>query len=86
MGGEGKKQHLRDNATLEKLALRLKELRRRANMSQQQLADEAGIEQSLIGNIETAKGNPTVSVLSAIAKAFGVPVYELLKFEDESLH
>ncbi|HLP55067.1 MAG TPA: helix-turn-helix transcriptional regulator [Fluviicola sp.] len=82
MSGEGKKQHLRDEETLKYLAKRLKELRVAAGMSQQRLANEAGIEQSLIGNIETAKGNPTVSVLAVIAKTLGVPLYELFKFEE----
>lgn len=82
MSGEGKKQHLRDEETLKHLAKRLKELRLAADMSQQRLANEAGIEQSLIGNIETAKGNPTVSVLAVIAKTLNVPLYELFKFEE----
>lgn len=86
MDGErkSKRSHVRDEAIIKGFASKLKQLRTEAKWSQQRLADEAGIEQSLIGNWETEKGNPTISALAAIARALKVPAYELLKFPDES--
>lgn len=82
MEGGRKKQHVRDVEALQKLAERIIALRKAADLTQRQLAYEAGLTPSQIALIETAKGNPTVSVLSAIAKTFELPLFELFRFDE----
>lgn len=43
-----------------------------ANMSQKQLSEETGINQSNLSRIESGNGNPSVSTLKRIADALGV--------------
>ena len=84
MEGQRKKQFKRDQETLEKFSKRLAELRHRAGLTQRQLAFEAVMTPDQIGRYEKAKANPTISALAALARALEVPIYELLKFPDES--
>lgn len=60
---------LRNQALLNKIALRLKELREERGISQQLLSDETEIH---IGRIETAKVNISVSTLSRLCNYFGI--------------
>ncbi|WP_439516272.1 helix-turn-helix domain-containing protein [Sediminibacterium sp.] len=50
---------------------RIRELRKKAEMSQEELANEADIPLSQIGRIERGENNPTVSTLYVIADALG---------------
>jgi transcriptional regulator with XRE-family HTH domain len=54
-----------------KLAAELIALRQKRGLTQGQLAARAGIQQSEISRIEGARGNLTVSTLSALAQALG---------------
>jgi transcriptional regulator with XRE-family HTH domain len=60
------------------LAARLKEVRERADLTQQQAADAAGTYQATIGRFETEKRVPTLDQLYKLAKAYGVTVCALL--------
>lgn len=47
-------------------------------MSQQELADYADVAKMTVHRIETAQFSATLDVLLSLAKALGMPVYELL--------
>lgn len=83
MEGKAKRNHVRDEETLDILAKRLVELRKKAGLSQRQLAFEAGLTDAQIANIEKAKGNPTISILAKIARVLEVSLSELLRAPEE---
>lgn len=60
------------------LGLRIKELRGLKGMTQEDLAEAVGVFRTYMSRIETGAGNPTFSVLLALAKALGVAIGELL--------
>lgn len=51
-------------------------------MTQQQLADRAGVTRQTIIAIESGKYAPSLPLAFRIAKAFGVGVEEVFKYED----
>ena len=53
---------------------RIKALRVMAELSQEQLAERAGLQRSHIGRIEGGKYDVTLSVMQAIAEALGMTV------------
>ena len=64
---------------LSPIALRLKELRETAGMSQQSLAVSAGLSVSLVSQIERgSRVDPRVSTITALATALGVSLDELV--------
>ncbi|BCV20347.1 helix-turn-helix domain-containing protein [Moorella sp. Hama-1] len=65
--------------------LRLKEMRLKAKLSQQELAKRAGIGQSTIHYIETGRKSPTYKVLEKLATALDVSVADLLEERHSSL-
>lgn len=69
-----------DKLLLEKLANRIKELRKIKNITQDELAFRANIARSTLGNIETAQNDITFSKLNQIALAFEMSLSEFLKF------
>ena len=69
-----------DKILIEKLANRIKELRKINNFTQDELAFRAGIGRSTLGNIETAQNDITFSKLNKIAKAFNLSLAEFLNF------
>ena len=69
-----------DKLLLEKLANRIKELRKIKNITQDELAFRANIARSTLGNIETAQNDVTFSKLNQIALAFEMSLSEFLKF------
>lgn len=69
-----------DKSLLEKLAKRIKELRKENGFTQDELAFRANIERSTLGNIETAQNDVTLTKVNQIAKAFDLTISDLLKF------
>ena len=69
-----------DKSLLEKLAKRIKELRKKNGFNQDELAFRANIERSTLGNIETAQNDVTLTKVNQIAKAFDLTISDLLKF------
>ncbi len=66
--------------TLPYLARRVKELRERAGMTQQQLAGAAGLSMSVVTHIEQGiRPDPRVSTILALAKALGATTDELAR-------
>jgi len=64
--------------------MKLKEIRKNANLTQLQLANECGCERSTIGKIETGAICPSVRLAKRIAKALNID-WTLL-YEEEGEH
>lgn len=67
------------------LALNIWALRLTKGLTQQQLADAAGMKQPRIATIERDETNPTLETISRIAYALGVTADRLLAEPDEAL-
>jgi DNA-binding XRE family transcriptional regulator len=65
--------------TLEVLSANIRALRKVAKWSQDQLAYEAGLGRSYVGDIERCRHNPRLSTLEALADAFRIRIAELLE-------
>lgn len=60
------------------LAARLREMRRRKSLTQEQLAAASGISSIMIAKIEQGKRQPRLPVLLSLAQALDVPLSELV--------
>lgn len=67
---------IRDTKLLQRIALVIKELREKKEMSQEEVYNETNIH---VGRIETAKANLSVSTLSALCKFFKISLSEFHK-------
>jgi len=63
------------------LGARIKELRKRAGLSQDQLAEKVGIESKYLSRIEVGKRYPALETLDNIADALQVGTKELFDFD-----
>ena len=61
------------------LGSRIAELRRKKNMTQEELAAELGVTPQAVSKWETGTADPSTSNLLALAKLFGVSAEELLR-------
>lgn len=57
----------------------IRAVRLHANLTQERLALDAGLDRSYIVNIEQGHQSPTVDILIRIAAAIGVPLAELVR-------
>jgi transcriptional regulator with XRE-family HTH domain len=64
---------------LKRTAMRLKTLREERGMTQQALADKAGISREYLARLEGARHDPTLTMLERLARALRVAVTELLE-------
>ena len=69
-----------DKRLIQKLAKRIKELRKLKGYTQDDLSYISGVERSTLGNIETAKNDITLTKVNKLAKAFEMPLSEFLNF------
>lgn len=70
---------LREDFT-ERLSERLRDVRKNRKMTQQEVAEKAGLHLTYIGHLEAGKYHPTMFVVWKIAKALGVGLDELINF------
>ncbi len=63
----------------EKLGDNIKHLRKKRNMSQEQLAMEAKLDLTTVSEIESGLRNPSVKTLAKFAKALNTTPSDLLK-------
>jgi transcriptional regulator with XRE-family HTH domain len=61
-----------------RVAVNLRELRRRRSLSLDELAQRSGVSRAGLSQIETGKTNPTLGVLWKVASGLSVPFSELL--------
>lgn len=59
------------------LGNKIKEIRLRSKMTQENLGDKAGINPKYLGEIERGEKNPTAYVISRLSDALNVPVCEI---------
>lgn len=59
-------------------------LRKSQGFSQEEFADHAGIHRTYMGGIERGERNPTLTTISRIAEALGVPIDELFAGESHA--
>ena len=62
------------------LGARIKELRKRAGLSQDQLAEQVGIESKYLSRLEVGKRNPSLDTLERIADALEIEMKTLFDF------
>jgi len=55
-------------------------------MTQQQLADAAGVTRQTIIAIEAGKYSPSLTLAFRIARTFGVGIEDVFRYEDEDSH
>ncbi|MEI7829689.1 MAG: helix-turn-helix transcriptional regulator [Prolixibacteraceae bacterium] len=70
-----------DSEGVKSFSIRLKKIRLREGITQSQLAFESGLSLSQIARIETARINPTLSTVFALARALHVTLPDLFNFE-----
>ena len=66
-----------------KLKTRIRELRARDRLSQEELAQKVGVRRETIGNLENGRYNPSLKLAMDIAQVFGATVEDIFTFEDE---
>ncbi len=57
----------------------IRDLRRRFDMTQQELANAAGVHLTFVGRIENEHQAPSLAAIEALARAFGMEAWQLLK-------
>ena len=57
---------------------RVKQLRQARRLTQEQLAERAGLSYKFIGEVERGRGNPTLTTLASLSEALGVSLIDLL--------
>ena len=62
---------------------RIKELRLRRLLTQDDLAEMAGVAPATLSRIENDLQNPSISTLKALTKALNVDVTEIVEFDKE---
>ncbi len=60
---------------------RVKQLRKARRLTQEQLAERAGLSYKFVGELERGRGNPTLTTLAAISEGLGVGLVDLLGVE-----
>jgi len=60
----------------------LRSLRTKAGLSQEELADRAGIHVTYLSGVERGLRNPSIRNVRRLAQAMGVPTKELFSFEE----
>lgn len=65
------------------LGAKIQQIRKSLKMTQDQLAEQVGMEPQNISMIETGRNYPTPENLAKIAQSLGVEVFELFVFGEE---
>ncbi|MFC3746793.1 helix-turn-helix domain-containing protein [Paenibacillus sp. GCM10012306] len=68
--------------SIESIGENIRISRLKNGLSQEQLALNAGVNTSYIGQIKRGKKNPTIKTLDKISKALGIALIDLLLFVD----
>lgn len=70
---------MKKSQLLVNLGLKIKELRAKKNITQQELSDLVGVKREYITQIESGDYNVTIDTLNKIANAFEISLAELLE-------
>lgn len=63
-----------------KLGLRIKELRKKTNFSQENLADLSGLDRTYINSVENGRRNISIINIEKIANAFNLTLRDFFNF------
>lgn len=66
----------------EMIGSRIRDIRTKKGLTQDELAEEMGINPKYLSGIERGKENPTMTTLINLAKALGVPIAEVFDFTE----
>ncbi len=64
-----------------KLGSKVQHLRHDQGLSQEELADRAGLHRTYVSGVERGVRNPTLTVIDRLARALGVTVAVLVAFD-----
>ncbi|PKL55247.1 MAG: transcriptional regulator [Methanomicrobiales archaeon HGW-Methanomicrobiales-6] len=64
---------------------RIRELRAKAGITQEELAQQAGVRRETIVFLEKGKYNPSLKLAYKVSRALGSTIEEVFIFEDEDL-
>lgn len=68
----------------ERVANRVEDLRTRANLSRQELAEEVGVHYQTIGYVERGEYSPSLVLALRIASVLGASVEEIFWLDEEN--
>lgn len=68
---------------LKKLGERIKQLRKEAKISQEKLAELAGLDRTYINSVENGRRNISIINIEKIACAFEIEIYQLFTWKDK---
>jgi transcriptional regulator with XRE-family HTH domain len=68
-----------EDRAIRDFAVRVRELRHAKGLSQEKLAEEAGIHRTYLGGIEVGLRNPSLRNVARIAHALGAPLADLFR-------
>ena len=68
----------------ELLGRRLKELRKGRELTQEQLAEKAGLDVKFVGSIERGTENPSIQTLEKLANALSVKIHQIVNVEHQA--
>ena len=68
---------------IDSLGLRIKELRKKKKLTQDELSEKAGITGKYMGMIERGEVNVSVKILENLAEVLGVQVADFFEFENQ---
>lgn len=67
------------------VGINLKKFRNEKGLTLDQVAEQAGVSKSMVGEIERGTKSPTISILWKICNGINIPFSELMKIEDEDV-
>ena len=70
---------MRFDRAIRDFAIRVRELRTTRGVSQEKLAEQAGIHRTYLGGIELGLRNPSLRNIARIARALDVPIKQLFE-------
>jgi putative transcriptional regulator len=62
---------------------RLEELRKKAGITQEELADRLEVSRQTIGSLESGRYNPSIQLAFKLAKFFSVTIEDMFLYEEE---
>ncbi len=72
-------------STVEAFGIVLREMRKKAGFTQENLAFEAGIERNYVSLMELGRNQPTISVIFKLAKALNIEPSKLIRHVETKL-
>ena len=74
---------IKDNIYVKAFGTHLRALRKKHDLSQEQLANDADIPISQVGRIERGEVNTTLSTMKALSKALKIHITKLFDFDKD---